>query len=58
MNMPSNSAFRSRIVIIGGGSAGIALAAETKVQVVLIDKHNYQLSTFTLSSCNCWSAVP
>jgi NADH dehydrogenase len=42
MNIP-NSAL-PRIVIIGGGFAGIALAKQLKnkkVQVVLIDKHNY-----------------
>ena len=42
MNIP-NSALK-RVVIIGGGFAGIALAKKLKnknVQVVLIDKHNY-----------------
>jgi NADH dehydrogenase len=42
MNIPNSSL--PRIVIIGGGFAGIALAKELKnknVQVVLIDKHNY-----------------
>ena len=42
MNIP-NSAL-PRIVIIGGGFAGLALARKLKdkeVQVVLLDKHNY-----------------
>jgi len=42
MNIPNTHL--PRIVIIGGGFAGIALANELKnkkVQVVLIDKHNY-----------------
>ena len=42
MNIPLS--INPRIVIIGGGFAGIALAKELKdkkVQVVLIDKHNY-----------------
>ncbi|PWA07465.1 NAD(P)/FAD-dependent oxidoreductase [Flavobacterium psychrotolerans] len=42
MNIPN--ATNPRIVIIGGGFAGIALAKELKdknVQVVLLDKHNY-----------------
>lgn len=42
MNIPNTNL--SRIVIIGGGFAGIALAKELrnkKVQVVLLDKHNY-----------------
>lgn len=42
MNIPQSS--NPRVVIIGGGFAGIALAKELKnksVQVVLIDKHNY-----------------
>jgi len=42
MNIPNTQL--PRIVIIGGGFAGIALANELKnkkVQVVLIDKHNY-----------------
>jgi NADH dehydrogenase len=42
MNIPSSS--NPRIVIIGGGFAGIALAKKLKnqnVQVVLLDKHNY-----------------
>ncbi|MBP6180496.1 NAD(P)-binding protein, partial [Flavobacterium sp.] len=41
MNIP-NSAL-PRIVIIGGGFAGLALAKKLKnkeVQVVLLDKHN------------------
>lgn len=42
MNIPNTNL--PRIVIIGGGFAGIALAKQLKnqrVQVVLIDKHNY-----------------
>ncbi len=42
MNIPNSK--NPRIVIIGGGFAGIALAKQLrnkKVQVVLIDKHNY-----------------
>lgn len=42
MNIPDSSL--PRIVIIGGGFAGIALAKQLKnqaVQVVLLDKHNY-----------------
>ena len=42
MNIPNTTV--PRIVIIGGGFAGIALAKKLKnknVQVVLIDKHNY-----------------
>ena len=42
MNIPQSS--NPRVVIIGGGFAGIALAKELKnksVQVVLVDKHNY-----------------
>ena len=42
MNIPSTSFLR--IVIIGGGFAGISLAktlANKNVQVVLLDKHNY-----------------
>ncbi|MEN9908790.1 MAG: hypothetical protein RLZZ540_1939 [Bacteroidota bacterium] len=42
MNIPNTNL--SRIVIIGGGFAGIALSKELrnkKVQVVLLDKHNY-----------------
>ncbi len=42
MNIPKSTL--PRIVIIGGGFAGIALARELrdkKVQVVLIDRHNY-----------------
>ena len=42
MNIPNSD--KKRIVIIGGGFAGIALANKLKnkkVQVVLIDKHNY-----------------
>ena len=42
MNIPHSK--NPRIVIIGGGFAGIALAKELrnkKVQVVLLDKHNY-----------------
>ena len=42
MNIPN--ATLPRIVIIGGGFAGIALAKKLKnkkVQVVLLDKHNY-----------------
>lgn len=42
MNIPKSSL--PRIVIIGGGFAGIAIAKKLKnkaVQVVLIDKHNY-----------------
>ena len=42
MNIPRNSF--PRIVIIGGGFAGISLAKKLrnkKVQVVLLDKHNY-----------------
>ena len=42
MNIPHSS--NPRIVIIGGGFAGIALAKKLKnknVQVVLLDKHNY-----------------
>ena len=42
MNIPNSTL--PRIVIIGGGFAGIALAKQLKnkkVQVVLLDKHNY-----------------
>ena len=42
MNIPNSTL--PRIVIIGGGFAGIALAKKLKnkkVQVVLLDKHNY-----------------
>jgi NADH:ubiquinone reductase (H+-translocating) len=42
MNIPQSS--KPRIVIIGGGFAGIALAKKLKnknLQVVLLDKHNY-----------------
>ena len=42
MNIPSS--IHQRVVIIGGGFAGIALAKKLrnqKLQVVLIDKHNY-----------------
>jgi len=42
MNIPQSE--NPRIVIIGGGFAGIALAKklrDTNVQVVLLDKHNY-----------------
>ncbi|KJD33052.1 NADH dehydrogenase [Tamlana nanhaiensis] len=42
MNIPKTSF--PRVVIIGGGFAGVALAkklAKQEVQVVLIDKHNY-----------------
>src|SRR5690606_37371321 len=42
MNIPNTNL--PRIVIIGGGFAGIALAKKLKnqrVQVVLLDKHNY-----------------
>lgn len=42
MNIPHSS--KKRVVIIGGGFAGIALAKQLKnknFQVVLIDKHNY-----------------
>ena len=42
MNIPQSS--NPRVVIIGGGFAGLALAKKLKnknVQVVLLDKHNY-----------------
>lgn len=42
MNIPQNSL--SRVVIVGGGFAGLALAKgleEKDIQVVLLDKHNY-----------------
>jgi len=42
MNIPKTSF--PRIVIIGGGFAGISLAKKLnnkEVQVVLLDKHNY-----------------
>lgn len=42
MNIPQSS--NPRVVIIGGGFAGIALAKKLKnqnIQLVLIDKHNY-----------------
>lgn len=42
MNIPNSNL--PRIIIIGGGFAGIALAKKLKnknVQVVLLDKHNY-----------------
>ncbi|WP_284652538.1 NAD(P)/FAD-dependent oxidoreductase [Flavobacterium terrisoli] len=42
MNIPASN--KPRVVIIGGGFAGIALAKKLKnknVQVVLLDKHNY-----------------
>lgn len=42
MNIPQTS--KKRVVIIGGGFAGISLAKKLKnknLQVVLIDKHNY-----------------
>ena len=42
MNIPQSS--NPRVVIIGGGFAGIALAKQLRnknVQVVLLDKHNY-----------------
>ena len=42
MNIPASN--KPRVVIIGGGFAGIALAKKLRnknVQVVLLDKHNY-----------------
>ncbi len=42
MNIPHSD--KNRIVIIGGGFAGISLAKKLKnleVQLVMIDKHNY-----------------
>ena len=42
MNIPNSN--KSRVVIIGGGFAGIALAKKLRnqnLQVVLLDKHNY-----------------
>ena len=42
MNIPNSTL--PRVVIIGGGFAGIAVAKKLKnkkVQVVLLDKHNY-----------------
>lgn len=42
MNIPNSK--KSRVVIIGGGFAGIALAKKLRnqnLQVVLLDKHNY-----------------
>jgi NADH dehydrogenase len=42
MNIPASN--KPRVVIIGGGFAGLALAKKLKnknVQVVLLDKHNY-----------------
>ena len=42
MNIPTSK--KPRVVIIGGGFAGIALSKKLRnknVQVVLIDKHNY-----------------
>ena len=42
MNIPQST--NPRVVIIGGGFAGIALAKKLKnkkLQVVLLDKHNY-----------------
>ena len=42
MNIPDSS--NPRVVIIGGGFAGVALAQKLKnkeFQVVLLDKHNY-----------------
>ena len=42
MNLPKTS--EKRIVIIGGGFAGISLAKKLKdleAQVVVIDRHNY-----------------
>ncbi|WP_333877598.1 NAD(P)/FAD-dependent oxidoreductase [Flavobacterium sp.] len=42
MNIPTSN--KPRVVIIGGGFAGIALAKKLKnkgVQVVILDKHNY-----------------
>ena len=42
MNIPDSS--NPRVVIIGGGFAGVAIAQKLKnkaFQVVLLDKHNY-----------------
>ena len=56
MNIPQTSF--PRVVIVGGGFAGLAVARgleKQEIQVVLIDKHNYHtFQPLLISSCNRW----